>query len=454
MRSELEENLLRETIDIFSRAVATGVSDAVNDGDDMPRDEFLYQLKHNVDVFSAFRTHRMQNDIAAQLTDEKGQLKPFSRFAKDVQPYVRHKNRAWLRTEYDTAVRRAHQAADWQQFEAEKDVLPNLEWIPSTSPTPGADHRVFWGTVLPVDDPFWKEHRPGDRWNCKCELRATDKDCTARPHGTEKDNPQSGLENNPGKDGHLFSDKHPYYPDSCASCQYSGNKLMALFHDLAGSKKHCNSCRKVEKVVKETKELDERKDTNRKEYERLKRDPDYINVKYDKRSGGVKGAHKGHIDHSDEKPIFMGLTPTQLENACQDELFHMGHSAILCNESIQTVKGQNDTALDLFLDGKRMDIASVTKDVVTYRNKFLDKNSQLHDFNHLPYVEEKADAVCLYFHAPEMFSEQKVIDGMRRLKEFKYKDKNTGEEKLTNVAIKHVYCVVRGYGMLLQYDFE
>ena len=454
VRSELEENLLRETIDIFSRAVATGVSDAVNDGDDMPRDEFLYQLKHNVDVFSAFRTHRMQNDIAAQLTDEKGQLKPFSRFAKDVQPYVRHKNRAWLRTEYDTAVRRAHQAADWQQFEAEKDVLPNLEWIPSTSPTPGADHRVFWGTVLPVDDPFWKEHRPGDRWNCKCELRATDKDCTARPHGTEKDNPQSGLENNPGKDGHLFSDKHPYYPDSCASCQYSGNKLMALFHDLAGSKKHCNSCRKVEKVVKETKELDERKDTNRKEYERLKRDPDYINVKYDKRSGGVKGAHKGHIDHSDEKPIFMGLTPTQLENACQDELFHMGHSAILCNESIQTVKGQNDTALDLFLDGKRMDIASVTKDVVTYRNKFLDKNSQLHDFNHLPYVEEKADAVCLYFHAPEMFSEQKVIDGMRRLKEFKYKDKNTGEEKLTNVAIKHVYCVVRGYGMLLQYDFE
>lgn len=28
---------------------------------------------------------------------------------------------------------------------------------------------------------------------------------------------------------------------------------MALLHDLAGSKKHCNSCRKVEKVVKETK---------------------------------------------------------------------------------------------------------------------------------------------------------------------------------------------------------
>lgn len=254
--SELEAHIFEETRRIFAQAAAEGIADSVESGADVPGDEFLKALRESVDVFSAFRTHRMQNDIAAQLTDEKGQLKPFSRFAKDVQPYVRHKNRAWLRTEYDTAVRRAHQAADWQQFEAEKDVLPNLEWIPSTSPTPGADHRVFWGTVLPVDDPFWKEHRPGDRWNCKCELRATDKDCTARPSGTEKDNPQSGLENNPGKDGHLFSDKHPYYPDSCASCQYSGNKLMALFHDLAGSKKHCNSCRKVEKVVKETKGLD------------------------------------------------------------------------------------------------------------------------------------------------------------------------------------------------------
>ena len=258
--SELEAHIFEETRRIFAQAAAEGIADSVEGGADVPGDEFLKALRESVDVFSAFRTHRMQNDIAAQLTDEKGQLKPFSRFAKDVQPYVRHKNRAWLRTEYDMSVRRAHLVVDWQQFEAEKDVLPNLELIPSTSPAPGADHRVFWGTVLPVDDPFWKEHRAGDRWNCKCELRATDKDCTARPHGTEMDNPQPGLENNPGKDGHLFSDKHPYYPDSCASCQYSGNRLMALFHDLAGGRKHCNSCRKVEKVVKETKGLDERKD--------------------------------------------------------------------------------------------------------------------------------------------------------------------------------------------------
>ncbi|MBR6077266.1 MAG: hypothetical protein IKP63_02810, partial [Paludibacteraceae bacterium] len=96
--SELEAHIFEETRRIFAQAAAEGIADSVESGADVPGDEFLKALRESVDVFSAFRTHRMQNDIAAQLTDEKGQLKPFSRFAKDVQPYVRHKNRAWLRT--------------------------------------------------------------------------------------------------------------------------------------------------------------------------------------------------------------------------------------------------------------------------------------------------------------------------------------------------------------------
>lgn len=152
---------------------------------------------------------------------------------------------------------RAHRAADWQQFEAEKDVLPNLEWTPSTSPNPGEDHRPFWGTVLPIDDPFWNEHKPGDRWNCKCSLRNTDKQAGTVPTGGQKDMPARGLENNPGKDGHLFSDKHGYFPDSCGSCPFAGGKLKALFADLAG-KKNCYDCKRVDKEVKIVIEKSER----------------------------------------------------------------------------------------------------------------------------------------------------------------------------------------------------
>lgn len=107
---------------------------------------------------------------------------------------------------------------------------------------------MFWGTVRPVDDPFWDEHKPGDRWNCKCELQQSDSDVTAAPLSDGKSDPARGLESNPAKTEELFSQKHPYYPQSCMSCPFAGNKLMALAMDLAG-RKNCNRCGKVSKSV-------------------------------------------------------------------------------------------------------------------------------------------------------------------------------------------------------------
>ena len=245
---DIEEHLFRETRRLFSEAVAEGYADASERQVPLPDETFRDAFLHSADVFSAFRVHKMQRDIAAQMIDGKGQLKPFSKFVKDVSPYIEHRNRAWLQTEYDTAIIRAQNAAEWKQFQDEKDVYPNLEWIPSTSPNPGADHRVFWGTVLPVDDPFWDEHKPGDRWNCKCELRQTDKQSTPVPVSDGKSDPAPGLESNPAKAKEVFSDNHPYYPDNCLTCPFAGNRLMALAHDLAQGK-HCNRCGRVNKCI-------------------------------------------------------------------------------------------------------------------------------------------------------------------------------------------------------------
>lgn len=135
----------------------------------------------------------------------------------------------WLRTEYDTAVLRARQAANWQQFQREKDVLPNLEWLPSISPNPGADHMPFWGTILPVDHPFWELHRPGDRWNCKCDLRSTDQPPTAVPPDAQGHNPQPWLDNNPGTDARLFSDTHPYIAHAYEGAQQAVEKAVSEY---------------------------------------------------------------------------------------------------------------------------------------------------------------------------------------------------------------------------------
>lgn len=222
--TEIEEQLFDETFRIFTEATNTGVSKS---GAEVPV-EFRKKMDAGNAVFSAFKVHRMQNDIAAQLYDSNGNLKPFEQWKNDVHPMLDHHVRHWLRTEYDTAVIRSRQAADWQRFEQYADILPNLEWMPSTSAHPGADHKVFWGTILPINHPFWSMHRPGDRWNCKCSLSATDEPPTGAPRGSNdpKDRPAPGLDNNPGKDGKLFSDTHPYVANAYEGAKEAVKKFI------------------------------------------------------------------------------------------------------------------------------------------------------------------------------------------------------------------------------------
>lgn len=240
--TDIEVNLFNEFWSKLNQATEKGF------GTYQPTDPqygFLQQLKYNNGVFAAFKTHRMQNDMAALLLDENGSLKPFNQWLNDVQPIANHQCWQWFRTEYDMAVTRAHQAADWQQFEAEKDVLPNLEWLKSTSIHPGKDHRVFWGVIRPVDDPAWNEHRPGDRWGCKCRLRATDKPSNSQTTGSLPklplgvDEPASGLKGNPGITGAIFDQSHPYFQHT------QGDKeIIALASDKLMTKQSREDVRK------------------------------------------------------------------------------------------------------------------------------------------------------------------------------------------------------------------
>lgn len=212
--TEIDEGLFNEFWDIYNQGTDEGFNLFPQAGTVSPDNDFLDEIHHNNGVFAAFKTHRFQNDMAAMLTDENGKLKSFASWERDTTSIRDHHVRHWLETEYNTAVRRAHLAAEWRQFEREKEILPNLEWIKTTAVTPGKDHEPFWGVILPIEHAFWNDHRPGDRWGCKCGLRNTDKP-ERPPKKTDWDNPiyapAKGLDNNPGKDAMMFSFSHPYF---------------------------------------------------------------------------------------------------------------------------------------------------------------------------------------------------------------------------------------------------
>lgn len=239
----VEPTMWREVLRILNEATVSGL---LQSHTPTHEDSFLAALRHSNEVFAAFKVHSMSQRMAARLLNADGTLKSFRQWADDVKGISSHYVGAWLRTEYDTAVIRAHNAADWQQFVRDADIMPNLRWMPTTSPAPESSHRAFWERklTLPVADPFWNEHHPGDRWNCKCSLEQTDEPPTPELKAEfSAEAPQPGLSNNPGKDGHTFSQDHPYFPKSCAVCSFYKpglkNKLRDIFNNRT---KDCYNC--------------------------------------------------------------------------------------------------------------------------------------------------------------------------------------------------------------------
>lgn len=256
VHDEVELNIFEETLRLFNEAMKAGfaASEYIS-----LKQRFIDEVMHNNEVFAAFRTHRMQNDMAARLLDEKGNLKPFRQWRKDIEDIADHYCNRWLQTEYDTAVIRAHRAADWKRYENQSDVYPNVRWMPTTSVEPDAYHKQYWDAklTLPVGHPFWKEHRPGDRWNCKCSLRQTDEPATTGYVADFKPVPaQPGLDNNPADDGKLFGDSHPYYTAAYPGAKEATEKVTDRMLDTVYSRKVCMTVTQIENEIRMNKDYE------------------------------------------------------------------------------------------------------------------------------------------------------------------------------------------------------
>lgn len=286
VKNDIQQDIFKETLRLFNQAAAKGISQ--NYDEKAITDEFLEQIRHNNEIFSVFRTHKMQNDIAKQLLNGNGQLKSYDQFRRDVAPLTGKYCEQWLNAEYNTAVIRAHRAADWKHFEAEKDVYPNLMWMPTTSVTPDPVHQSYWERqlTLPVDDPFWGHHHPGERWGCKCTCEQTDapvNDPTGVSGSSGERTSSKGLAGNPAQTGKLFSEDHPYFPENCGSCPFNKgvrNRLGVFLN----KKKDCSSCKACSKMIIQAKS----QNGGPNEY--------YTEAKYGERMKICKGADQSELE--------------------------------------------------------------------------------------------------------------------------------------------------------------
>ena len=84
-------------------------------------------------------------------------------------------------------------------------------------------------------------------------------------------------------------------------------------------------------------EENQRIEANRILSKKLKKDPDYKDVVFNPRNGGLKATHIKHEDHTNDiKQTFFEdkLTSTDLEKKCQEILYRNGYSCILAQLSL------------------------------------------------------------------------------------------------------------------------
>ncbi len=193
--------------------------------------DFVDALKYNNAVFAAFKTHREQNDLHALLLDNEGKQKNFVTFKKDCQPVIGDYNNHWLKTEHDTAIKSARTAAKFVDFERDKDLYPNLKWMPSSAVEPRQSHRLYYNTVRRIGDRWFLTHYPGNEWGCQCDLQNTDAPITHRGDSpvnnfilNRQSEADAGLDKNPAYTKSIFSKSHPYVTEG----YMSAGKLLKI----------------------------------------------------------------------------------------------------------------------------------------------------------------------------------------------------------------------------------
>ena len=213
------KGLVREYARLFGLAIAPTLESGA-----IPP-VMMDHLKNDVFVFSGFKTYQELREAAALLLDEKGQVKPFERFYKDITAIKQDYNKNWLEAEYLFATASAAMAAKWKDFEADGDRY-NLQYRTAHDNHVRPEHRPLHGITLPFSDPFWDEFFPPNGWRCRCTVVQVRKgkypesdSATAIQQGREATyqagrngvNKAAIFRYNPGKQQIIFPPNHPYY---------------------------------------------------------------------------------------------------------------------------------------------------------------------------------------------------------------------------------------------------
>ena len=434
------KDAINETCRILTEAVDSAFSREV------PR-ELIDHLHNDTFLFSGFKTYHEAREISALLLDnETGTFKSFEKFLDEVREINSRYNSNYLQAEYNFAVQSTQMAVKWHDFQHDGDRYL-LQYRTANDGLVRPEHQALHNTTLPIDDPFWDSYTPPLGWNCRCTVvqvnrgkyPVSDSAAAIRAGEAATAKPKQQIFRfNPGKTERVFPPRHPYLPKGCGDCQFRTERHLGYKPDNP----LCQACDILAKCMN-----DATIEEHRKAFDELVASGNYTETEFNPLTGAYKAIHIGHISHdnpNEDRYFAERLSATQLEKLCQDSLFNAGHTAILLDEITKATNGNILPALDLQMDGRLMDIRSITENNKhTIRNALYKKNDQIRRYQEA--TGHTSDTVCLYFYAPSLFNEKRIKKGISEY------SKMVGENRRN---IKHVVCVVNNESHVFEYDIK
>ena len=309
--------------DIFTYAsdIRTPQPDEITDLDwDSPDFETLQNMTENVYQFAAAKNYHELRDLTDALRDGE-RIRSFEEFEQITKPIIGKYNQNWLRTEYNQAVASAQAGSHWNNFKRHQKEMPFLRYQCVMDGNTRPDHADLDGTIKRIDDDFWTKYMPPNGWGCRCEavqLPGSDYEETPNEQIKYPTVPEM-FQVNFGKQSVAFPQGHAYFKQLPRDFKREAKEMAR---------------EEVRRVI-----------ANAKQHKTLKNNPDYTDVEFDLRSGGVKATHKDHNFHK-----VGGIFEREVLNAGYKD----GNSVILCNEKSHVI-GQRFT--EGLWNGKQFEVA-------------------------------------------------------------------------------------------------
>ena len=174
---------------------------------------------HSFTVAKAMKVDIL-DDVRAGLDEALAEGKTFRDFSRQLKPKLQEKG--WwgikdeidpstgerrrvqlgsprrLKTIYQSNLRSARSAGQWQRIQRTKETQPYLLYELGPSENHREEHVSWAGTLLPVDHPWWRDHMTPNGYGCKCRVRQVSEVEAERMEREGIQDPQAELETDPG----------------------------------------------------------------------------------------------------------------------------------------------------------------------------------------------------------------------------------------------------------------